>query len=403
MFIAPWTSYRELHEVVCNLNNQDIGAQLTAYHQLLTWHLRSNELPLAISSTISILSCRIEMLGCQKFDHTLVLSISMSISRFVTTILQNGKIYFMNTEKFNKSSSPLMKAAEKFKVPKWLVSFRHLTTHDSLNCDFWLLKYATDFCYNWLLKQYWNARLQNSTYINNYNPDPKQYNLFYSTLTNIIKRLFFNNSEITTKLINLKKFSYYYDLSTEIFLKWLVLFRKLSPSNWPDRILLRICKTTPLCLEFIYSHALTNERFIYLCSLIHDKITWEKFEENFILTLSKFYNAQPVNEFREKIILSILNNSLKKSQNPVAFKLYCLAIKSLEAQCLPSFPASQQLVTANMKPLLVDHSLVHMSDIKNGSKILLESKNQQTESQDRKLCFSIREFSFYEVPMGINF
>ncbi|KAF1740768.1 hypothetical protein MXB_2685 [Myxobolus squamalis] len=104
-----WTSYFELYELVCKLTSQDIKTQKNACKQLSMMQLRSD-----------------------------------------THSPKNTK----------REARSLMKSAESHGIPKWLVSFRHLSTHKKLNQDLCFLKHGLEFCYAWLLKNYWNPTLE---------------------------------------------------------------------------------------------------------------------------------------------------------------------------------------------------------------------------------------------------
>jgi len=142
MRLDPWFDDDEWNHV----KNLVLSKDLRAIKFFQVWRSRSPRLPAGIETTCALLEASLQM------DNSL--TISMAINRFLNHISHIG----MNVWGVRK----LHDAAERLKLPSWIVDIRHETTHGHMP-SLTILQASYEVCWSWLCTNYWNNIIKDTT------------------------------------------------------------------------------------------------------------------------------------------------------------------------------------------------------------------------------------------------
>jgi len=132
--VEPWFNGEEWEHVRDLVLNRD----LRALRFLKVWESRSARLAAGVETTICLLQASTQMSSS--------LSLSMAINRFLNHISHIGMNVFGVTK--------LHQAAERLKVPSWIVDIRHDSTHGHMP-SLTILRNGFEACWSWIITNYW--------------------------------------------------------------------------------------------------------------------------------------------------------------------------------------------------------------------------------------------------------
>lgn len=399
--------YSRLDEIVSLLFNESHEEQNIVLSKMLNRQLRSDRLPPAVASTISILCCRLNLSKKARLTHSCVLASSMAVSRFVSTTIEERET--------NDQFRSLLKSADLCGIPGWLVAFRHLTTHHKLAVDPRLIRHATEFCYDWLLRNYWlPLLLTNSNYPLLSCASSTQYHS--RRLALIIKKILVGDVTSLRTLTLFVQDTHNFRSTLNVFLYLLLSHSELHPLNWPESFYSYIRETFPLVLETTLHLALNDLKFLYLCSKIRDISSWCQFKHQFTTFLSKII-SQPLDTHQLRNIFNLFRHTSKNFINLtkelkscaldvldfVELPLFVLYRRFFKHQCSTRLPLTAlEDLDVNCITVFLRETCRH-SQIKNKINRVLKAKlTRNSRPLHKTLCFKIHGLSFYEIPLDMN-
>lgn len=163
----------------------DEESKKEALQHLFVWKMRNPYIPSGIESTLGLLEVDLQN-SIHPSDNAvperlLRLMYSSVIMRFINHSLDNAQL----------KKSTLIKAAEQYDIPQWIVNLRHETAHGHELPSLDVLQKAAHFSLNWLHEAYWK-------------PKYDQISDFYNNKGNVYKEKIFDLLHVHNSLVTLQ-------------------------------------------------------------------------------------------------------------------------------------------------------------------------------------------------------
>ncbi|KII72205.1 hypothetical protein RF11_03741 [Thelohanellus kitauei] len=287
---------QEFYSLACLLSQNDPPSLHRASQIMKMMMIRHNNYDCYFKATLNICLSLIQFQSIQLVSDDYLLASVMAIARFVTTVTESKTYAEVSNCKESLGGDPL---------PRWLIEFRHRNIHRNMVLERNIIKCALDYCYKWLLRNYWlklrpllqEEEVKKPTGTSN----PSNFNKILKGSKNSKKSL----QKFITELEGQGMYHQFVGQQLKF------IMQSSKPSSWAKTTFKDLRSILPLYFPMVIDYILSNHKFHYWCTRIRASKDWHKCKVNLKRFLVGLYFGTTHSEHESNVIREIIASSEK--------------------------------------------------------------------------------------------